>query len=133
MLEHRADAERQALARRTDAYGAAAQANLAAIGLVNAGEQADQRRLAGAVLAEQHMDLTGMEIEGDIVVGDNAGERLGDAAQGNGGRGLRCTVYESHGLTSTTRGGAHDRVPSTAKRERVRVRAAVTLMLPLER
>jgi hypothetical protein len=65
----------------------------AAIGLVNAGEQADQRRLAGAVLAEQHVDLTGMEIEGDIVVGDNAGERLGDAAQGDGGRG---SAFESH-------------------------------------
>ena len=123
MLEDGADAERQALARRADAHGPAAQADLAGVGLVDAGEQADQRRLAGAVLAEQHMDLAGMEIEGDVVVGDDAGERLGDAAQGYGGRGMlpaptsagRCGVRRSHGLTNTVEADARSRVPSNVE------------------
>ncbi len=81
VLEDGADAERQALARRADAHGPAAQPDLAGVGLVDAGEEADQRRLAGAVLAEQDVDLAGVKIEGYVVVGDYAGIRLGDAVE----------------------------------------------------
>ncbi len=44
--------------------------DLAGIRLLHAGEHADQGRFAGAVFAQQDVDLAGMEIERDIVIGD---------------------------------------------------------------
>ena len=51
----------------------------ALVGLVGAGEHLDQRRLAGAVLAEQAVHLTGADVEVDAVQRPDAGERLDDA------------------------------------------------------
>ena len=42
-------------------------------------EDVHQRRLAGAVLAEQGVDLAGPDVEVDVVVGDDARVALGDA------------------------------------------------------
>ena len=44
-------------------------------------EDVHQRRLAGAVLAEQRMHLAGGDVEVDVVVGEHAGEALGDPAE----------------------------------------------------
>ncbi len=91
MLKDGADPQIQALARRADAHGPAAHADLAGIRLLHAREHADQGGFAGAVLAEQDMNFAGKEIERDVVVGDDAGEALGNAAQGDGRYGVgRC-------------------------------------------
>jgi hypothetical protein len=55
--------------------------DLAMIRLIDAGHDLDQRRLAGAVLAEQRVDLAGMERERDVIQRLRGAEPLGDAAQ----------------------------------------------------
>jgi hypothetical protein len=52
---------------------------------LQARKDADQGRLSRAILAEQDMNLTGKDVECDIVVRDNSGKPLGDAAQFDGG------------------------------------------------
>ena len=54
--------------------------DLALVGVVEPVEDVHQRRLAGAVLAEQRVHLALAEIEADVVVGDDAGEALRDPA-----------------------------------------------------
>ena len=56
MLVHHADAVADRLARATDAHGFAVDADLAGVGLVEAVEDRHQRRLAGAVLADDAVD-----------------------------------------------------------------------------
>ena len=46
----------------------------AGIALVGAGQDLDQRRLAGAVVAEQRHDLAGIEIDRGVVDGADAAE-----------------------------------------------------------
>src|SRR5206468_3640903 len=67
--------------RRREGDGLAVQEDLPGVGLVEPVEDVHQRRLAGAVLAEERMHLAGGELEGDMVVGDDARELLGDPAQ----------------------------------------------------
>ena len=50
-------------------------------GVVEAVEHVHQRGLAGAVLAQQGVDLARLDDEVDVVVGDQRAEALGDAAQ----------------------------------------------------
>ena len=54
--------------------------DLALVGLVAGREHLDQRRLAGAVLAEQAVHLAGADVELDAAQGEDAGEALDDAA-----------------------------------------------------
>ena len=82
MLEDRADAEVQALARRADDHRPAGDQDLALVGLLHAGENADQCRFAGPVLAQQDMDLAGVKLQGNVVIGEHAGKALGDLAHG---------------------------------------------------
>ena len=65
-----------AIASRGDrnATGRAVDADLALVRPVQAGEDVHQRALAGAVLAEQGVDLAGAQLEVDVVVGDDARE-----------------------------------------------------------
>ncbi len=58
----------------------AAPADLALVGLVRAGQHLDQRRLAGAVLAEQAVHLAGADVEVDAAERPHARELLHDAA-----------------------------------------------------
>ena len=51
--------------------------DVAAVGRVDAGENFDQRRLAGAVLAEKRMDLAASHIEIDAIECKRRGETLG--------------------------------------------------------
>ena len=53
--------------------------DLAGIGLVHAGKDLDQRRLAGAVLAEKRMDLAAADVEIDVVERPRRGEPLDEA------------------------------------------------------
>ena len=66
--------------------GAAGQQDLAAIGLMDAGDDLDQRRFAGAVLAEQGVDLAGIEGERDVLERLRGVEPLGDVAHLEDGR-----------------------------------------------
>ena len=54
--------------------------DLALVRVVEPVEDVHQRRLAGAVLAEQRVHLALAEVEADVVVGDDAGEALRDVA-----------------------------------------------------
>jgi hypothetical protein len=47
---------------------------------VEAGEDVGQRRLTGAVLAEQCVDLAGSRLEVDVLVRDDRGKPLRDPA-----------------------------------------------------
>ena len=51
---------------------------------LHAVEDLHQRRLAGAVLADDRVDRAASHGDVDVVVGDDAGEALGDAAQLDG-------------------------------------------------
>ena len=61
--------------------GLAVEPDLALVGRVEPVEDAHQRRLAGAVLAEQRVDLAAAQVEVDAVVGDDGAEALRDPAQ----------------------------------------------------
>ncbi len=56
-----------------------APADGAGVGLVGAGQHLDEGGLPGAVLAEEAVHLTGLDLEVDAVEGPDSGERLGDA------------------------------------------------------
>src|SRR3954464_4167431 len=81
VLVHHADPVLDGLQRRADADGPAVDADLALVGLVQPVEDAHQRRLAGAVLPEQRVDLAGLQVEVDRVVRDDRPEALRDPAQ----------------------------------------------------
>jgi hypothetical protein len=57
----------------------ATEEELALVGLVDAGQQLHQRRLAGAVLADQREHLAGAQVEVHVLERLDAGEALGDA------------------------------------------------------
>ena len=56
----------------------AAEADLAGGRRLDAGEDGNQRRFAGAVLAENDVDLAGPKVEIDPVERENAGKLLAD-------------------------------------------------------
>ena len=66
------------------------QQDLAGVRVVQAVEDVHQRRLAGAVLAEQRVDLAAPELKVDVVVREDARELLGDPAELEDG-GQPCT------------------------------------------
>jgi hypothetical protein len=55
--------------------------DLTLVGPVQPRQDVRQRRLAGAVLAQQRVDLAGRRLEVDLLVRDDGGEPLGDAPQ----------------------------------------------------
>ena len=76
----------------------AGQANLAAIGLIDAGHDLDQRRLAGAVLPEKGMHLAGIERQRDGLERLRGAETLGNVMDFEDGRDSRlstrlCTAF----------------------------------------
>ena len=81
VLEHHADALVAGLGGLVRRIDLAAEAHDAFVGAHDAVDHLDQRRLAGAVLAQQRVDLLGADGERHVVVGDHAGKALGDALQ----------------------------------------------------
>ena len=79
VLVHHPDPEVDRLVRGADPLRLPAHADLALVGVVEPVEDVHQRRLAGAVLAEERVHLAGPELEVDRVVGDDAREPLRDA------------------------------------------------------
>ena len=72
VLVHHADAGRHRVARTLEGDRLAVDQDLAPVGLVEPVEHVHQRALAGAVLAEQGVDLAGLDRQVDGVVGDEA-------------------------------------------------------------
>ena len=87
LVDH-AEAGGDRVARRAERHGLAVDADLARVGLVEPGQDVHERALAGAVLAEQGVDLARPQVEVDVVVGDDAGEALDDAAHLDRRRGV---------------------------------------------
>ena len=82
VLVDRLDAERFGVARSSGSTtGLPANADLAAVGGEDAGEDLDQRRLAGAVVAEQAEHLARAQIEAHVLDRMDAAEGLDDVAQ----------------------------------------------------
>ena len=81
VLMHGRDAAAQRIARVGELGLHAVEQDGAAARLVEAGQDLDQRRLAGAVVAEQADDLAGRHRHGDVGQRLHAGETLGDVAQ----------------------------------------------------
>ncbi len=114
MLVDHADVVVERIARRMERDAFAVEQNLALVRLVHAIENFHQRRFTRAVLAQQRVNLAGLHVEVDAIVGENAGKALGDAAHlhvidalvtgGQGGL--------AHGGTFLVRWvGAHRRAP----------------------
>ena len=76
VLVHHPDPARDRLLRRRHPDGLALDQDLALVGVVEAVEDVHERRLPGAVLAEQRMHLAAAEVEVDVVVRER---RLGTA------------------------------------------------------
>ena len=81
VLVHHADAGPDRVARALEPHRLAVDEDLALVGPVEPAEDVHQRRLAGAVLAEQAEDFAGADGQVDRVVGDDVAEPLGDAAK----------------------------------------------------
>ena len=74
------DAALHHLVRIGVADGLAGDGDLALVAAVGAGEDLHQRRLAGAVLADESEDLAGEHVDVDVVEGAHPRKRLADAA-----------------------------------------------------
>ncbi len=79
VLVHHADARLDGIARGAQIDGLTVDPNRALFGPVEAGQHVHQRALAGAILAQQGVDLAGAHVEIDVVVGHDARESFGDA------------------------------------------------------
>jgi hypothetical protein len=79
VLVHHPDARLDRVARGTEDDRLPAQEDLAGVGLVEAVQDVHQRRLAGAVLAEERVHLALADVERDIVVGEDTRELLPDS------------------------------------------------------
>ncbi len=91
MLVHHADAEAASRLRIGDRDRLAVDAELAAIGLDQAGEDAHQRGLAGAVLAEQGVNFARLDGKAHRIVGHDGAEADAHIAHFDGRRaGRRC-------------------------------------------
>ena len=88
LVDH-ADAVGDGVGRAPEAHGLALDDELAGVGLVEPEDHVHERRLAGAVLAQQAVDLAAAELEVDGVVGQDAREPLGDPAGGEDDVGRR--------------------------------------------
>ena len=84
VLVHHADAEAVGVVRVFDGDDLAVLADLALLGLIQAEQDGHERGLAGAVFAEQRMDLPLAQLERDVVIGHDAREALRDVQHFNG-------------------------------------------------
>src|SRR5688500_10981138 len=76
------DATCLCVVRRAESQRFPAPAQLSLVRRERTRQDADERRLAGAILADERMDLAGMEIEIDAIERANAGERFPQPPRG---------------------------------------------------
>ena len=79
-LVDRLDPERLRVARVRDLNRLAVQEDLARVGPVRAGQDPHERRLAGAVAADEADDLAWVQVDDDVLDGVDATERHADVA-----------------------------------------------------
>ncbi len=118
MLVHHPEAGREVVARGVEVDGRSLDPDRSLVGAVEARQTLHERALAGAVLAEQGVDLRQPQVEVDPVVGEHARNRLtipristasGDAAS----RGPRGPVAARRRRRVSVAGitGAHSELP----------------------
>ena len=71
-----------------DLHLLAVHVDLAFLGLVQTEQNTHQRGLTGAILTQQSVDLALFQLEGNVVVGNDTGEALGDVQH------LNCVVFQ---------------------------------------
>jgi hypothetical protein len=98
VLEHHADAQPARLGRRVAAERRALPEHLAGVRLDHAVDDLHQGALAGAVLAQERVNLARGDLEVDAVVGQHARKALGDPAQLEAGRRGRGFGGRGHGF-----------------------------------
>src|SRR5262249_19602326 len=81
VLMHHRDAGVERVTGRVELDRISPQPDLTLVRPVQPGEDVGQRRLAGAVLAEQRVYLAGSRLEVDVLVRDDSGEPLRDSPQ----------------------------------------------------
>ena len=81
VLVHHADAGGDRIGRRLEVGLVPEHGDGALVGLVHAVQRLHQRRLARTVLADDGVDRARPDSQGDVVVGDDARERLADPDQ----------------------------------------------------
>ena len=86
LLVDDADAAIARIARAGNLHGQAVETNLAGVLAIGAAQNLHQRRLAGAVLSEQHVHVAGFDGEVHGVERDHAGKGLADPAHFERGR-----------------------------------------------
>ena len=86
VLVHHADAGVEGIPRRMEVHLLAVELDLALVGPVEPGEDVRERRLPGAVLAEQGVHLADPRFEVDVLVRDDAREPLRDPVHPHGKR-----------------------------------------------
>ena len=64
------------------------------VGWMHAGENLDQRRFAGAVVADQRDDFAGVDVEVDVGQRRDRAKVLGDAAQAENRLGTSAEAWE---------------------------------------
>ncbi len=118
VLVHHPDARIDPVARGVEGDGSTVDLHHSFVCAIEAGEDVREGALAGAVLAEQSVDLTLERLEVDRVVGDDSGEPLGDPTAGD--RGARTATRQrnrsrfrrgTHGTTGTGWGSGHAAPP----------------------
>ncbi len=88
VLVHHAHAGSDCIARRVEINALTMNPDCAFAGLVEPGENIHKRGFARAVLAQQRMNFAALDGEIHLVVGNDAGEALGNTAHLDGGRGI---------------------------------------------
>ena len=84
MLMNHADAQGIGILRAANFSRLSIDQKLTAVRVVYTGDHVHQRRFAAAVFAQQGENFSSADGQGDIAVGNNAAECLGNMAQFNG-------------------------------------------------
>src|SRR5262249_21734731 len=101
--------------------------DLATVRLQKAVEDVHQGGLACAVLAQQRMDLAGLDGEVDVIVGDQTTEALGDAAQFESQRTPPLPVTPAGGVPADAARAAG---PGPAPSRRIVLSTPTAVMIP---
>src|SRR5262245_64520269 len=100
MLMHHADARADRVVRRPAGHVAPMHVHRAAVGRVHPAEHAHQRRFAGAVFADECVDLAALDFERRALIGPDRAEGLMDVGK-TYGVGPRCRVRRAHRVLGT--------------------------------
>ena len=116
VLVHHPYTERDRVVRGLDRGRLAADTDFAAVGLIEAVEDRHQRRLAGAVLADDAMDRADGDRERDVPVRRDRAEALGDAGELDRRRDRGGAQERGPRLTSCISGRTCSRGPGSCPR-----------------